>query len=227
MSRLSLVTPMLILLCAVSSQPQSRGNNASSKSAVIILQGCDPALSGNHSGVCYLKLNGVAKRFGWGDAQTRFYNFTSGQAWNRGAEWRVIYERDPSPNSEFVLLSATFTGRIISENSKAAARPIAPKVANASQDWGVFWSRFSTAVRNRNRAAILALAIDSSRFERDAGEDSREDWADRIAGRENKYFVSILNSGFKPLNGGKITRKGCLWFKFIDNRWYWAGTPCD
>ena len=102
------------------------------------------------------------------------------------------------------------------------------QTAAANKAWTPFWKKFMSAVRTKNRSAILNLAIDSSRFERDAGEDSREDWADRIAGRENKYFVSILNSGFKPWNGGKILRKnGCLWFKFIDNRWYWAGTPCD
>lgn len=106
---------------------------------------------------------------------------------------------------------------------------ISAQSAAANKAWAPFWQKFTTAVRQKNRSAILALAIDSSRFERDAGGDSREDWADRLVGRqENKYFVSILNSGFKSWNGGKVLRKnGCLWFKFIDNRWYWAGTPCD
>jgi hypothetical protein len=117
----------------------------------------------------------------------------------------------------FVIALAIFAS--VSVNAQSAA---------ANKAWAPFLKKFTSAVRTKNRSAILGLAIDSSRFEQDTGGDSREDWADRIVGKENKYFVSTLKSGgFKPWNGGKILKNSCLWFKFIDNKWYWAGTPCD
>jgi hypothetical protein len=112
----------------------------------------------------------------------------------------------------FVLLSfalAVFAPLSISAQSAAA-----------NKAWSPFLAKFTSAVKAKDRRAILALAVDGSRFARDAGGDSREDM---VAGLK----VSDLRSGFKAWQGGKITRKGCIWFKFIDNRWYWAGTPCD
>ena len=101
---------------------------------------------------------------------------------------------------------------------------IVPSVASAqsvaNKAWAPFLKKFTSAVRTKNRVAILVLTIDDSRFERDAGGDSREEMVSGIT-------LSDLRSGFKAWNGGKITRKGCIWFKFIDNRWYFAGTPCD
>lgn len=100
--------------------------------------------------------------------------------------------------------------------------------AAANKDWPAFWNKFKSAVVRKDKDAILGLAIDDARFERDAGGDSREDWAERIVGRqEHKYFLSVIKSGFTPWNGGKIPGKSCLWFKYVSNRWYWAGTPCD
>jgi hypothetical protein len=90
----------------------------------------------------------------------------------------------------------------------------------ANKAWAPFLKKFSSAVRTKNRAAILSMALPRSSFEPTAGGDYAEDMVGYIT-------LSDLRSGFKPWNGGKITRKGCLWFKFIDSRWYWAGTPCD
>src|SRR5438045_1964328 len=113
MTKLSLVFLTLILLCIVSSTSQSKLKSSPRKSAVVTFQGNDLSLTGSHEGAGYLKLNGEVKKFHWG-AQTRFYNFRSGRAWDDGAEWRVIY----SPSSErqlydFELWSATFTGRVL------------------------------------------------------------------------------------------------------------------
>lgn len=90
----------------------------------------------------------------------------------------------------------------------------------ANKAWTPFLSKFTSAVKKKNRAAILAMALPRSSFEPTAGGDYAEDMVDGIT-------LSDLRSGFKSWNGGKITRKGCLWFKFIDGKWYWAGTPCD
>lgn len=90
--------------------------------------------------------------------------------------------------------------------------------AAANKAWAPFLAKFTAAVKEKNRVAIRALTVDSSKFERDAGGDDPDSVIPT---------VSDLRSGFKSWNGGKITRKGCAWFKFISNRWYWAGTPCD
>jgi hypothetical protein len=98
----------------------------------------------------------------------------------------------------------------------------------ANKSWPAFWAEFKSAVTRKDKAAILALAIDDSRFERTAGGDSAAELAEGLAtGWLSKSARSDLNSGFKVWRGGKITRKGCLFFKFVRNRWYWAGVPCD
>lgn len=112
---------------------------------------------------------------------------------------------------------AIFTPMLVNAQSTAA-----------NKAWPAFWTKFRSAVIRKDKPAILALAIDDSRFERDAGVDSAAVIAEGMAGGYlSKSARSDINSGFKSWNGGKITRKGCLWFKFIGNRWYWAGTPCD
>jgi len=101
-----------------------------------------------------------------------------------------------------------------------AAISVNAQSAAANKAWTPFLKKFTSAVKAKNRNAILAMALPRSSFEPTAGEDYAEDMVDGIK-------LSDLSSGFKSWNGGKITRKGCLWFKFIGNRWYWAGTPCD
>lgn len=92
--------------------------------------------------------------------------------------------------------------------------------AAANKAWIPFVQKFRSAVKAKDRSAVLAMALSRSSFEPTAGGDYAEDMVGYIK-------LSDLSSGFKPWNGGKITRKGCLWFKYIGNRWYWAGTPCD
>lgn len=111
---------------------------------------------------------------------------------------------------KFVLIFfalAVFTS--ISVNAQSAA---------ANKAWAPFLTKFTSAVRTKNKAAIRALTVDYSQFERDAGGDDPESVIPTL---------SDLRSGFKSWHGGKITKKGCAWFKFINNKWYWAGTPCD
>ncbi len=104
--------------------------------------------------------------------------------------------------------------------------------ANANSSWPAFWTQFSNAVKQKNKSALLRLAINSSRFDGGAGGDSAESWAERmVGGEEGKYFVSVVNSGVKATTlrakGGKITRKHALYFEYVNNRWYWAGVLVD
>ncbi len=109
-----------------------------------------------------------------------------------------------------------------------AAISINAQSAAANKDWPAFWTKFRSAVIRKDKATILGLAIDDSRFERDAGGDSPSDYLDFwLSSRMYKKTAAEINSGVKPWQGGKITRKGCYWFKFIGGRWYWAGIPCD
>ena len=104
----------------------------------------------------------------------------------------------------------------ISVNAQSAA---------ANKAWAPFLKQFRAAAVAKNRTAILTMALDGSRFETTAGGDTAADLVQ--SNRHYKDILSALNSGFTPWKGGKFTRKGCMWFKFIGNKWYWAGSPCD
>lgn len=95
----------------------------------------------------------------------------------------------------------------------------------ANKAWATFLKQFRAAVIAKKRTAILAMALDRSQFETTAGGDAAEDLV--RTNRDYRDMLSAINSGFTSSNGGKFTRKGCYLFKFIGNKWYWAGSPCD
>jgi hypothetical protein len=102
---------MVILLCVTIDAAQSKGKSSAKKSAVVTYQYDAPYEHWKYGGM-YFKINGVVKRFEWGDF-TRFDKSIlkdNSKAYEKGAEWRITYSVDR--NGRYLLLTGIFTGRI-------------------------------------------------------------------------------------------------------------------
>lgn len=101
------------------------------------------------------------------------------------------------------------------------------RLTSISQDWDAFWSRFSAAVRNKNRMAIKSMA--SSRFDWQAIDNSIGAWI-RNLDRNNLWYLvqNSVNKGTMscdPIDGRpcRRTRDSHLYFVFEHSRWHFSG----
>lgn len=84
---------------------------------------------GQGNGVYNLRLNGRVESFDY-NSRTRIDNSLGHpQAYNVGAEWRIVYSREPSSGGTHLqLLGATFTGRVIdSDRNYSGSPPVMPR----------------------------------------------------------------------------------------------------
>jgi hypothetical protein len=117
----------------------------------------------------------------------------------------------------------------ISENLKMSN--VDEKI-DKEEAWTDFWSDFSNAVKQKDKATLLKLAINDSEFDGGAGGEIKNDWAERIISNEEwEIFIADINKGVVPDEyrgkGGKITKECALYFEFKNNKWYWAGVLVD
>lgn len=100
------------------------------------------------------------------------------------------------------------------------------------EQWDPFWILFSNAVKQKDKGALLKLALYDSEFDGGAGGESAKDWAERmVSNREWKTFIADINKGVVRDTyrgkGGKITKECALYFEFKNDKWYWAGVLVD
>ncbi len=124
---------MVILLWATINLSQTRRRSSIRKSATIYYQKEE---SGSNTGIIYLTMNGQATAFTWWRELTQWYNINNNpRAREVGAEWRIVY--DPRYDSEDEpypkLISATFTGRVMSGNNQPSSPARAGKVDDSRQ----------------------------------------------------------------------------------------------
>jgi hypothetical protein len=103
----------------------------------------------------------------------------------------------------------------------AQAQSAATKKA-ASKSWNAFWTKFSTAVKTKNRKAFISLAIKG--FE-DPGGFNIEQWLDSTSWSRLRNSV---NKGTKDYSPGskkvmRITRNRDLIFVYEKKGWRFLG----
>lgn len=99
--------------------------------------------------------------------------------------------------------------------------------SKGNSDWDAFWSRFSAAVRNKNRAAIKSMA--SNDFDWIAADNSIGAWI-RNLDRNNLWYL-VQNSVSKGTMScdsvdkkpSRCTRDGHLIFVFKNSTWHFSG----
>ena len=125
------------------------------------------------------------------------------------------------------LLNLTTTQTPTQTQSPANTQPKSKEEA-----WPIFWSSFTNALKQKDKAGLLKLAMNASDFDGGAGGETPNDWATRmVSNSEWKTFVADVNKGVVPdtyrHKGGKITNNCALYFEFKNKKWYWAGVLVD
>lgn len=99
--------------------------------------------------------------------------------------------------------------------------------SNPSRSWDAFWSRFSAAIRNKNRAAIKSMA--SSRFDLPNIDNTVSGWI-RNLDRNNLWSLvqNSVNKGTTSCDSVdgrpcRCTRDNHLYFVFENGRWRFSG----
>lgn len=110
----------------------------------------------------------------------------------------------------FMFVSAGFTQAQSAATKKAA-----------SKSWNSFWTKFSTAVKNKDRKTFIAL---TRKDFQDAGGGSIEEWLDSTSWSRLRNSV---NKGTKDYSHGKeigrITKNRDLIFVYGKNGWRFFG----
>lgn len=101
----------------------------------------------------------------------------------------------------------------------------------ADKSWNAFWSRFSTAVKTKNRAAIKSMA--STRFTWHDVDDRVSAWLKNLDKSRSWYMVqNSVDKGTVPYNSGerkpwRVTRDDHLLFVYEGGRWRFYGIMGD
>ena len=94
----------------------------------------------------------------------------------------------------------------------------------ASKSWNTFWGKFSTAVKNKDRKTIVALAAKDFFT---AGGETVQEWFDGWSNNWREVRKSVnggtMSHGFQDKKIWRITRDKNLLFVFEDNRWSFYG----
>ncbi len=101
----------------------------------------------------------------------------------------------------------------------------------ANKSWPSFWTKFSSAVRAKNREAVKNLMASESEFSA-SGSTGRDDWLDFL--HDNNGWISVQRSvakGVRPFSGtgipSRITRDSNLIFQYIHGKWRFMGPGGD
>jgi hypothetical protein len=101
----------------------------------------------------------------------------------------------------------------------------------ANKTWDAFWSKFSTAVKNKNKATIKSLA--SSRFTWHDADDTVSAWLKNLDSSKLWYLVqNSVKKGTMTYDSGEkkpwqVTRDNHLLFVFENGSWRFYGIMGD
>ena len=102
----------------------------------------------------------------------------------------------------------------------------------ANKSWRPFWTQFSSAVRNKNKAAMKRLMSSEKDFFSGGGGETRDEWLKMLDDRKIWGLgQKSVAKGVVPFNeGGKIgriTKDRHLIFRYIGGRWRFVGIMGD
>lgn len=104
--------------------------------------------------------------------------------------------------------------------------------SNAEKSWQPFWTEFSRAVNQKNKAAVKRLMSAEKDFFSGGGGETRDEWLEMVD--EQKWWRLLQKSirvGTKPdsYNGkpSRITKDNHLVFVYLKNQWRFIGPMGD
>lgn len=145
--------PIVLLLGAMTLAGQARQPTSNTTLATYVGGG----EGGSHIGTWTFQVNGKITEFWYANGTTHLDQsiLNDRRAWQRGAEWRIIYKY----TAEFsdggapvpLVETASFTGRIIEATSSNGDS------RSADNDWDAFWRELRAAVKTRDQNALMKL----------------------------------------------------------------------
>lgn len=98
----------------------------------------------------------------------------------------------------------------------------------ADKNWDSFWTKFSSAVNTKNRAALKSLMASEKDFYPGGGGGTRDEWLSMVSWRELQKSVRLGTKADRTYNKpGRVTRDNYLVFAFTGGRWRFMGPMGD
>ncbi len=102
------------------------------------------------------------------------------------------------------------------------------QTSTANKSWNSFWTKFSTAVNQKNRVGLKSLMASERDFFSGGGGETRNEWLASVSWTELKKSVrrgvKVDNSDGKP---GRLTKDNHLVFGFLGGKWRFMGPMGD
>ncbi len=102
------------------------------------------------------------------------------------------------------------------------------QTSTANRSWNSFWTKFSTAVKKRDRVAVKGLMASERNFFSGGGGETRSEWLASVSWTELQKSVrlgtKVDNYDGKP---GRITKDNHLVFAFSGGKWRFMGPMGD
>ena len=98
----------------------------------------------------------------------------------------------------------------------------------ADKSWNSFWTKFSSAVKQKNRAALKSLMASEKEFYPGGGGGTRDEYLDLVSWRELQQSVRTgIKADRTYGKPGRTTRDNYLIFAFTGGRWRFMGPRGD
>ena len=102
----------------------------------------------------------------------------------------------------------------------------------SEKSWKQFWTQFSAAVKNKNKAAVKRLMVSENNFSDGGGGSTRDEWLKMLD--DNKLWGLVQRSVYKGVIpyketnfNGKITKDRHLLFQYTGGKWRFFGVMGD
>lgn len=106
------------------------------------------------------------------------------------------------------------------------ATPATPQTKE--QLWDVFWTKFSAAVNQRDKNAMIALSLQTNEFFDGGGGGTAAQWINTADEETWKYWQKAVSKGTKVFEKSqRITKNDYMYFDFKNGNWCWAGVVGD
>lgn len=108
----------------------------------------------------------------------------------------------------------------------AITAPVTPQTKE--QLWDAFWTKFSAAVNQRDKNAMIALSLQTNEFFDGGGGGTAAQWINTADEETWKYWQKAITKGTKVFEKTqRITKNDYMYFDFKNGNWFWAGVVGD
>lgn len=125
------------------------------------------------------------------------------------------YKNDSSPQQKEIAKTDSLTPVITTTPDQ---------IKSKEESWNDFWVLFSTAVKQKDKATIIKLALKGNEFFDGGGGGTAAYTVNSWDDKSWEDLVSTITKGVKPYEKiDKVTKKGGLIFVYRNNNWVWFG----